>query len=280
MVVLPPLAWFIVPDTLPRWAVMWLLALLLYAGFKWLTWRRTPAVGVPAWRHLAYLLAWPGLDAPAFLYGAADAADRPTAGEWLFAGSKMLAGLACFFLSPHVVPSDRDLLLGWVGMIGIVFTLHFGLFHLLSCWWRTQGVAAAPLMVWPIASTSLSEFWGRRWNTAFRDLAYRFLFRPLTRVVGPRRGLFAGFLFSGLVHDAVITLPAAGGYGGPTLYFLIQPLGMLLQRSRLGRTRGLDRGAIGWLGTVVVLVAPAGLLFPAPFVRSIVLPFMAAVGTL
>jgi len=69
------------------------------------------------------------------------------------------------------------MLAGWLGMIGIVVTLHFGIFHALSCLWRRASVEARPLMHAPLASTSLSEFWGRRWNTAFRDLTHRFLFR-------------------------------------------------------------------------------------------------------
>ena len=71
--------------------------------------------------------------ARAFLSVDNQAAHRPTAGEWLFAASKLVAGLACFFLAGHLVPSGHELLLGWTGMLGIVFTLHFGFFHLLSC---------------------------------------------------------------------------------------------------------------------------------------------------
>lgn len=277
MLGLPPLT-CLAASGLQRWALMWLLAVSIYAGLKWLTWRRTPSPGTSIARHMAYLLAWPGLDARAFLAESSDAVVRPSLGEWVFAAGKLLAGLVCFYFAHRFIPSGYDLLLGWTGMIGVVFTLHFGLFHLLSCFWRSRGVAAAPLMDWPIASRSLTEFWGRRWNTAFRDLAHRFLFLPFAHAVGPRWGLLAGFLFSGLVHDAVISLPTGGGFGGPTLYFVIQPLGMLLQRSPVGRAIGLGRGWSGWLVTALVLTLPAGLLFHPPFVRNIVLPFMSALG--
>ena len=35
-----------------------------------------------------------------------------------------------------------------------------------------------------MASSSLSEFWGRRWNTAFHELATQFTFRPAKLMVG------------------------------------------------------------------------------------------------
>ena len=89
-------------------------------------------------------------------------------------------------------------------------------------------------MNWPLASVSLGEFWGARWNTAFRDLTYRFLFRPLARRLGPR-GALSGFLISGLVHDLVISIPAGGDYGGPTVFFLVQAVGIVTERSRFGR---------------------------------------------
>jgi D-alanyl-lipoteichoic acid acyltransferase DltB (MBOAT superfamily) len=132
----------------------------------------------------------------------------------------------------------------------------------------------------PIASTGLGEFWGRRWNTAFRDLTHRFLFRPLTRRFGVRGGIAAGFVFSGLVHELVISVPAGGGHGGPTLFFAAQGIGILIERSRFGREAGLARGARGWLFTMLLLVLPAPILFHAPFVQRIVIPFMRAVGAL
>ena len=278
LLLLPTIVVVAVPEKWPRWGFMWLLALAIYAGVKWLTWRRADTPGVPISRQLAYLLAWPGLDAPAFLATPPDKVPRPSTAEWLFAGVKLVGGLMLLFGTRHAVPVDALLLLGWAGMVGLVFALHFGLFHLLSCFWRAQGINARPLMDWPVASSTVGEFWGRRWNTAFRDLAHRFLFRPLSQRWGARRGLAAGFLFSGLVHDAVISLPAGGGYGLPTLYFMIQALGILLERTPTWRTVRHRQPALGRLTTAVVVAAPAGLLFHPPFVCHIVLPFMQALG--
>src|SRR5690349_2109368 len=67
VVLLPGIVIAVVPERWPRWAFMWLLAMAIYASVKWLTWRRTPRPHVPPARHLGYLLAWPGLDAPRFL---------------------------------------------------------------------------------------------------------------------------------------------------------------------------------------------------------------------
>ncbi len=256
---------------------MWSVAIAIYAGCKWLTWWLSPPARAPLWKHAGYLLAWPGLDAPAFLRGAAS---PPAAGEWLLATGKLVLGLTLLFGALRWIEDWPPLAVGWAGMIAIVTSLHFGLFHLLSCYWRNRGAAARPLMNWPLAARSVSEFWGQRWNTAFRDLTHRFLFRPLTAQLGPRRALAAGFVASGLVHDLVISLPAGGGYGGPTLFFIIQGAALLAERSRLGKAAGLGRGLCGWLFTLLVLLVPAGLLFHPPFVTRIVLPFLRAIGAI
>ena len=143
---------------------------------------------------------------------------------------------------------------------------------------RAAGVDAKPLMVWPILAANVSDFWGKRWNTAFRDLTHRFLFRPLSSRLGARVGLAAGFLFSGIVHDLVISVPAGGGYGWPTLYFVIQGLGLLFERSRAGKALGLGKGWKGRAFAAVVIVAPAGGLFHQPFILVVMLPFLTAIG--
>src|SRR5262249_39384167 len=158
-----------------------------------------------AWLNAAYLFAWPGLDARSFLAGR-DETRRFDVGnaEWIRGLLSACVGLSLLFGVARTVPREELLVVGWIGMIGIILTLHFGLFQILSCCWRANGINAQPLMNKPLASTSISEFWGRRWNTAFRDLTFSFLFRPITRALGPRWGMFAGFVFSGLVHDLVI----------------------------------------------------------------------------
>jgi hypothetical protein len=234
LVFMPGAVLLFAPSRWPRWAVMWALAFTIYCGCKWLTWRRTPVRHVPAWKHAAYLLAWPGLDAAAFLR---TPAEQPLVrADWTRGLRHLLTGLGLFFGVARLIAPHSLTVTGWIGMSGIVLALHFGLFQLLSSAWRRAGAEARPLMNTPIASTSLGEFWGRRWNTAFRDLTHRFLFRPMTRRFGVRGGMAAGFVFSGLVHELVISVPAGGGYGGPTLFFTAQGIGILIERSRIQPT--------------------------------------------
>ena len=265
----------------PPWALMWTMASAIYAGCKWLTWQRADVDDVPPWKHAAYLLAWPGLDATSFLQVrpiARAARCRPT--EWRAAVSKFTIGVVLLFAVARTVPPRHPYVVGWIGMIGLVLMLHFGIFHLLSCLWRGFGIEARPLMNRPLSSTSLSEFWGRRWNTAFRDLTHRFLFRPCASWFGPRWGIVAGFLFSGAVHDLVISVPARGGYGRPTAFFVIQGAALAIERSTLGRRAGLGSGWPGRLFTLAVLVVPVGLLFHPPFVVGVIVPFMHVLGAI
>ena len=277
IVLLPAAVLLLVPPAWPRWALMWALAGAIFVGAKWLTWRRAPAGDAPWWRHAAYLLLWPGLDAETFLRpGRLPCEERPRPREWWAALLRLAGGAALFWGASRLVRAE--LLLGWLGMAGLVLMLHFGAFHLLSCAWRAVGVDARPLMDRPSRSRSVSEFWGRRWNTAFRDLTHRFLFRPLSERLWPRAAILAGFLASGLVHDLVISVPAGGGYGWPTAYFLVQAAALLLERSRAGRAIGLGRGVRGRIFTAAVVVLPAWGLFHPPFVRNVIVPFLRATG--
>ena len=152
----------------PRWAVMWGVAVAVFVACKGLTLRRR--TGAARWRRAAYLLAWPGMDAGAFLDARRRPA-RPRAGEWAAAAARLALGVAILHgVVPRLSSSADPYWLGWAGMVGLILCLHFGSFALLSCAWRAAGLDARPLMDRPLASTRLSDFWGRRWNTAFRDL--------------------------------------------------------------------------------------------------------------
>ncbi|HWA24965.1 MAG TPA: MBOAT family protein, partial [Lacunisphaera sp.] len=181
-------------------------------------------------------------------------------------------GLALLLAPTH------PFLAGWVGMVGLIFVLHFGAFHLLSLAWRRLGVRAEPLMRAPVLATSLAEFWGRRWNAAFHELVHRYTFRPLVRAWGTRGATLLVFLVSGLIHELVISVPARGGFGGPTAYFLVNGAGLLLEHSRTGRRWGLGAGWRGRAFALVTVAAPVGLLCHPPFVHHVILPFLHAIG--
>lgn len=262
---------------MPPWVVMWVLSVAVFAMCKFVTWRFTPRPAAPVWRHLAYLFLWPGLDAKAFLDPRSlSRGHRAGAAEWVFVAVKVVFGAVLVWaVSPLV---DHEYLRAWVGMTGFVFLMHFGTFHLLSCAWRAVGVDAKPLMNWPILSQSVSEFWGKRWNLAFRDITHRFLFRPVAVRWNARLGLVAVFVFSGLVHDLVISLPPLAGFGLPTLYFVIQGAALLVERSKFAKRVGLGEGWRGRLFTALVTIGPACGLFHPPFAREVVLPFLTAIG--
>jgi hypothetical protein len=215
------LSGIILESAWPRWAVMWVIAIVIFSIAKSISWLPASKIATTSGRIAAYFLAWPGLDAASFLK-LGPAGPSPSISEWLFAGAKVAFGISLLAIGVAEVDSANLMLAGWIGMIGIVFTLHFGAFHLLSCFWRSRGVPASPLMDWPILSQSVSEFWGKRWNRAFRDLTHRFVFRPLTGRFGLVVGSLLAFLFSGLIHELAITVPAGAGYGGRDSFFRVR----------------------------------------------------------
>jgi alginate O-acetyltransferase complex protein AlgI len=265
--------------SLPSWAYMCVVALAMYAGCKWLTFwtARLERLEVTPARVRGYLFAWPGMDATEFF--SKSAAEKRRAREWLRVIATILFGSGLLWTIARRF-ADRPLLAGWIGMIGAVCVLHFGLFDLLSLGWRTAGVNAVPLMRGPARSTSLAEFWGVRWNTAFHQLAHQYVFRLLRRFVSAGPAMMLVFLTSGLVHELVISVPARGGYGLPSAYFAAQGAGILFERTPLARRYGLGRGVRGWLFAMCVTVGPVFWLFHPPFVRNVIVPLMKTIGAI
>ena len=266
---------------LAPWQFMWALSIAIFFGCKWETWIRARSAGLRASfaRNVGYLLLWPGMDACTFL-SSESSSIRPRAKNWLVASAKTLFGCGLIWFAARNAANHPSLAVGWVGMVGIIFALHFGSFHLLALAWQSAGVVAQPLMQSPVGATSLSEFWGKRWNMGFRQLTHGLIFRPVRKWFGPVVATLAAFLASGLIHDFVISFPAGGGYGLPTGYFLLQGLGVLAERSKLGARLGIGRGVRGWLFTLLCTVGPAFWLFHPAFVRNVMIPFFAWMGRL
>ena len=277
--VLPFAAWTC-RSRLQPWAFMWILAFSIFVSLKWLTWwKARTRIAHSTWRSAAYLLAWPGMDAESFLDLSRRVAPPPTR-DWLWAVFKTALGAALFWLLARRLPEGQPLLRGWIGMLGMILLLHFGSFEIVALCWRSLGVDAVPIMSDPLRSRSLSDFWGKRWNLGFRQLSHDLIFRPLHRILGAGLAGFLVFVSSGLIHDLVISVPARGGYGLPTIYFAIQGLGVAVERAAFGRKLGLRRNLRGWLFMAVLIVGPVFLLYHPPFVLRVIIPFMKAVRAL
>jgi hypothetical protein len=262
--------------TLLPWEYMWTSAFAIFFGVKWLTWwRARDTVRPRTARSLAYFFLWPGMDAQSFLSHGEPA--RPPVTEWLWAIAKIFLGASLLWIVARRVPASYPLCRGWIGLLGLIFLLHFGCFEVVALVWQKLGVNAVPIMQEPILSRSLSEFWGKRWNLGFRQLAYEFVFQSLRALVGVPSAMLGVFLFSGVVHELVISLPARAGYGLPTGYFLLQGAGVAFERSSIGRACGLRGGFSGWAFAAVMTACPAFWLFHPPFVTRVVLPFMDAI---
>lgn len=241
---------------MPAWLLMWSLAIAIFVVAKIATWW-------PARRAVSvrYLVGWPGMD-PGGFAGTRNAEPR----EWASAALNFVLGIATLFGAARLMPAP--LLQAWVGAIGLVLLLHFGVFHLLALAWRAE-----PLMRSPLRATSLADFWGRRWNHAFHELAVKLVYEPVRRLGGANLAVLSTFLASGLVHDLVISFPARGGYGLPTLYFLLQGAGVISER----RLR-LKGGMAGRLRVILVGGLPAAILFHPWFMLNVFLPFMRVIG--
>lgn len=256
----------------PAWLRMGVAGFGLLAGTKaWITWihlrggSRFPDGTIGLWA------LWPGMDPIPFTRHAT--VDRPRRREIAIATA---AGAGAAILALGILPKLADEapeIRGWTGMLLLVLTFHFGGFGLMAAWLQRRGHPVEPVMgaVWKAGS--LTEFWGRLWNRPFRDAANRLLFRPAARRWGVPGATLFTFLVSGLIHEAVITVPAQAAHGGPTAYFLTQAAGLLWERHEGAATRG----PAGWarrIRTWLFLLLPLPWLFPRPFAARVLAPLI------
>ena len=160
-------------------------------------------------------------------------------------------------------------------MMSFSLIIHFGLFNILTGVWRYFGVKCNVLFVAPFASTSLTEFWGQRWNLAFSEMTVQAVYRPVKQAFGKSAGTYAGFIFSGLLHELAISVPAKAGWGFPMLYFLLHGFAMHLESQYLKRYEWFNnRSGLGRIWTLMWLLVPLPILFHGPFLAGCVWPLL------
>jgi len=226
---------------------------------------------------LVFAVGWAGMRAQPFeTLGA-----NPLPNAWpmiRFGISRIIAGLLLILLAHQVVllPWDHNLihiLVSAVLLVALSLILHFGILSISAGMWRLQGVNAYLLFNAPLKSSSLTEFWGRRWNIAFSEMTAITIFRPLKSKVGDGAALMLAFIFSGLLHELALSVPVNNGYGLPLLYFIIQGILVLIEKVLSSKKiMFLQNKIIGKIWTLFWVIAPMPLLFHTQFITEIVWP--------
>lgn len=243
--------------------------------------------GEPRLRPLAWFAfaaAWLGMRPNAFANVPGPA--RNDAGEFLrkgfagfLSGLALAAGAHGLWNSSPTIPNDvlRTALVFAMALPSLSLILHFGIINILVGAWRLVGADCRPLFRQPLRSTSLGEFWSRRWNLAFAEMAAVAVARPLRPHVGKGPALFAAFVFSGLLHEIAISLPVHAGYGLPMAYFILQGLAVAFEKRIVRKGTPIDaRPWLGRLWTAAWLILPLPVLFHPPFFKAIILPLIGA----
>jgi alginate O-acetyltransferase complex protein AlgI len=104
------------------------------------------------------------------------------------------------------------------------------------------------------------------------------MFRPLARRWGIHWASLTVFIFSGLIHEMMISVPARGGHGGPLLYFTLNGFGVWVETISSWRKLTLKWPVIGRIWAMALVLVPLPLLFHRPFQNQVVLPFLSALG--
>lgn len=223
---------------------------------------------------LLYMTLWPGFDpAPFRKRGPVTELER---GRFIRGYVLMWSGIIAIAILSYFHAVLPAWFTGAAGILALMCTVHLGYCDVLSSLVRWLGWSAAPLFEQPWRSSSLRDFWNKRWNIAFVEMN-RQVFMPLfKRSTSVRTAVVLAFLLSGALHEFAISYPAAGGYGGPMLYFVIQAIACLAE-PRLLKLCGANRSKmVGRIWTWLVLLLPAPLLFTPQFMTAIIDPMYAS----
>ncbi|KAJ9478749.1 MBOAT_2 domain-containing protein [Pseudozyma hubeiensis] len=145
-------------------------------------------------------------------------------------------------------------------------SIFVGVFHDLPSRWDP------PLVRYPWLSTSVADFWSRRWHqtlrVTFMTVGYWPVRAALIGVAGRRIAIMAAicgvFLVSGVFHDLATSATIPGfGITKITLFFAIQPIAMFGENMFEQWTGRKVQGFWGWLWAATWILGAAPILIEA-----------------
>jgi hypothetical protein len=176
---------------------------------------------------------------------------------WLLA--HLLAFAGAFVLAFELAPTLAGVgswLLRWSAGLVTCYALTESIHSVLWLGYRGLGLKLPRVNDYPIVSTTLAEFWGRRWNRAVSGWLNDNLFFPLARRRKPELGILAAFAGSTALHFWFAWVPLDLGAGLMMAgYFVVHAAAMLLERS-LGVSLWPPALRRSWSWAWVVLPSP------------------------
>ncbi|KAG8386065.1 hypothetical protein BUALT_Bualt03G0110200 [Buddleja alternifolia] len=135
------------------------------------------------------------------------------------------------YIHPHI------LLVVYICLIFLSMQISVELFSLLVR--ALLGLELEPPSDEPYLSTSLQEFWGRRWNLTVSSIMREAVYKPvrsaatgaLGRDLAALPAVLAAFLVSGLMHELwfwYVTRPASPSWE-MTMFFVVQGFGLVVE---------------------------------------------------
>ncbi|KAJ3481403.1 hypothetical protein NLI96_g7681 [Meripilus lineatus] len=177
---------------------------------------------------------------------------------------------------PHLSPFPRHLL----AFALTTFAGGFGLLSSMIMEYAALSVFAVavlghsptswpPLFDNPWASTSVHDFWARRWHQGLRRTFLVLGGYPGQWIAG-RAGLIIGtFLASGLYHEWSMYLVNRGVDHRVTLFFAVQPIGLFIEKAFTRFTGRKVSGPFGWIWTFLFVVGTGQLCIDSWLTRGL-----------
>lgn len=220
---------------------------------------------------LTYFL-WIGMNPHEFMAPAPDKKEQRA--EFIRSCAEIIVGFGLVATAQIMRHEWPAFIIGWMKLCGLSCLIYFGIFRMLTFVWQKNGRGVQALMREPLSAVNLPEFWGKRWNRAFPFVMHLYIHDPVKKYFSGTAALFAVFLVSGILHEAIVSVPVGRGYGLPILYFMIQFAGFQLMNSEWGKKKNLQTGLLARTFTLLWVSIPLPLLFHHAFIVDVMAPIM------
>ena len=151
--------------------------------------------------------------------------------RYFFSGIfQICSGIMIILLNTYFRTPEWSWPIATILKLGCFYWFASGLTDLSFSYFRLLGKAVTPVYNEPIRAVSPEDLWSNRLNIYMRQYLVRFVFLPVGGAKHPNWGILATFIASGLIHEYQFDAAASRVTGFVLGYFIIQGLGVTLER--------------------------------------------------